>query len=213
MRKCLPTCLGLIALTAAAYGATLPPVPMHSGWITFKKVEVHDGFKVFRRYGFMGDADNPFQNLLMFNCAKDVTKAASHITFVLPKNFKPDSFPRSTWLPKMDVRFQINHMQSVSMPGEYHDGELYFDLNTDTKENFTKIMLADTLAVGFGDKNDIVQFEFTDRVDGLFSEYIEEFKRGQLGELTHYSRTGAGSVIDACNAYQQADSASSMAPK
>ena len=213
MYVCLRTCIGIIALTAVAYGATLPPVPMHSGWITFKKVEEHDGFKVFRRYGFTGDANNPFQNLLMFNCAKDVTKAASHITIVLPKHFQPESFPRSTWLPKMDVRFQINDKQSVLMPGEYHDGELYFDLNADTEEKFTRIMLADTLAVGFGDKNDIVQFEFTDKVDGIFSEYIETFKRGQLGELTHYSRTGVGSVIDSCNAYQQAGSMGPMAPK
>ena len=202
MRVCVSTCVGFIILTAAAYGATLPPVPMHSGWITLKNVEEHDGFKIFRRYAFMGSTDNPFQNLMMFNCAKDITKAASHITFVLPKGFQPSSFPRATWLPKMEARFLINHNQSVLISGEYHDGELYFDLNTDTKDNFTRIMLADTLAVGFGEKNDVIQFEFTDKIDAFFSEYIEEVQHGQFGELTHYTRTGVGSVIESCKAYQ-----------
>jgi hypothetical protein len=142
----------------------------------------------------------------MFNCSKDVSKAASHLTFVLPKTFKPDSFPRSTWFPKIDVRFLIDSKLSVLMSGEYRDGEFYVDLNTDSEDNFDRIMLADTLAVGFGDKNDIIQFEFTEKIDGLFAEYVQTLVNNNLGEMTHYTRKGVGSVAESCTAYQNGGS-------
>ena len=176
MRLFVSACISFAVVAVGAYATTLPPIPPHSGWITLKNAEENDGFKIFRRYGYLGGTDNPLQNLIMFNCSKDVTKAASHLTFVLPKGFQPDLFPRTTWLPKIEARFQINDKLSVLMPTEYHNGELYFDLSSDTKDNFDKVMLADTLAIGFGDKNDIIQFEFTDRVDDFFAEYMKESK-------------------------------------
>ena len=203
MRLFLSAFILLAALTAATYAARLPRIQMHSGWVIFKDDEVRDGFKIFRRYGYTGDYDaNPMPNLITFKCSKDVTKAASYLTFVLPKSFQPDSFPRSTWLPKIDVRILIDDDLSVLMPGEYRNGEFYFDLNTDTRDKFDKIMLADTLAISFGDKNDILQFQFTEKLDGFFSDFIQKFG-SQFGEMTHYSRVGSGSVTDSCNAYQQ----------
>src|SRR6266536_1070257 len=113
MRTCLAVFMTFVALLTATYAATLPPIPMHSGWVTFKNIEGGDGFKTFRRYGYLGDDATPLPNLILFNCSKDVSKAASHLTFVLPKTFKPDSFPRSTWFPKLDVRFLIDSKLSV----------------------------------------------------------------------------------------------------
>ena len=194
----------LAALTPPGYAATLPPIQMHSGWVTFKNIEVRDGFKIFRRYGFMGaEADTPLPNLIMFNCSQNVAKAASHLTFVLPHFFQPNSFPRSKWLPKINVRVLIDRSLSVSMLGEYHDGELYIDLTTDNYDVFHKIMLSDALALGFGDQNDIIEFEFTEKMDGFFSEFIHKFGSGDFGKMTHYSKAGIGSVADACKAYQQ----------
>lgn len=210
MRTCLAVFMTFVALSTATYAATLPPIPMHSGWVTFKNTEGVDGFKTFRRYGILGDDTTSMPNLIMFNCSKDVSKAASHLTFVLPKAFMPDSFPRSTWLPKIDFRILIDSKLSVLMAGEYRNGEFYLDLNTDSKENFDRIMLADTLAIGFGDKNDIVQFEFTEKIDGFFAEYIEKLGKSDLGEMTHYPRKGVGSMIDSCTAYQNAGSERSL---
>jgi hypothetical protein len=212
MRTCLAVFLTYVALSTATYAATFPPIQMHSGWVTFKNIEGYDGFKTFRRYGYSGD-DASFPNLTMFNCSKDVSKAASHLTFVLPKTFKPDSFPRSAWFPKIDVRFLINSNLSILMSGEYRNGELYFDLDTDSKDNFDRIMLADTLAIGFGDKNDIVQFEFTEKIDRLFAGYIEKLDNNNLGEMTHYPRKGVGSVAESCTAYQNAVSEKPLGPE
>jgi hypothetical protein len=209
----LCACIWLAALTTAAYPATLPPIQTQSGWVTFKNIEVRDDFKIFRRYGYI---DNPQygypRNFIMFNCSKGASKAASHLTFVLPKEFQPDSFPRTTWLPKIGVRFLIDNQLSVSMPGEYRDGELYFDLDTDTMGNFEKLMAADTLAVGFGDKNDVVQFQFTEQFDELFSAFIKD-TGSKLGEMTHYSRTGTGGVDESCKAYQQSGPQKPMGPE
>jgi hypothetical protein len=98
------------------------------------------------------------------------------------------------------------------MPGEYRDGELYFDLDTDTMGNFDKLMAADTLAVGFGDKNDIVQFQFTEQFDELFSAFIKD-TGSKLGEMTHYSRTGTGGVDESCKAYQHSGLQKPMCPE
>jgi aspartyl protease family protein len=173
---------------------------MHSGWVTSQKFLEDNGFMRFRRYGISGNDKNPLPNLIIFNCSKDVNKT-SHLTFILPQDFPVKSFPRSEWLPQINVRFRINDKLSVPMPGEYHDGEFYFDLNNDTRDNFEKIMSADKLAMGFGDKNDVIQFEFTEKIDQLFSAVIK--KLPWMGEFTHYSRAGDGSVIEACEAYQQ----------
>jgi hypothetical protein len=203
MRLFLSAVILLTALTATTYARSLPRIQMHSGWVSFKNNEINDGFKIFRRYGYIGDYDaNPMPNLIMFNFSKDVTKAASYLTFVLPKPFQPDSFPRSTWLPKIDVRILIDGDLSLLMPGEYRDGEFYFDLNTDTKDRFNKIMLADTLAIGFGDKNDILQFQFTEKMEALFSDFVQNVG-SEFGKMTHYSRAGVGSVTESCSAYQQ----------
>ena len=205
MRFCLTTWIVLIALATAAYAVTLPAIPMHAGWITFTKIEEHNGFKLFRRYGYFRHAKNSVPNLIIFNCSKDVRKAASYLTFILPEDFQPASFPRSTWLPKIDVRFQINDKSSALMPGEYHNGEFYFDLNIDTTDNFEKIMLADKLAMSFGNKNDVIQYEFTEKVNQLFSAFTKKFRR-KFGGMTHYSQAGADSVAQACQAYQQSGS-------
>jgi hypothetical protein len=208
-RHCLLVCMALAAATSAAKSATLPPIQMHSGWVTFKNIEIKDEFKIFRRYGVIDDSP---KNLIMFNCSRDVSKAASHLTFVLPKDFHPESFPRSAWLPKIDVRVLIDDKLSVLMPAEYRDGEFYFDLNTDTQKNFDKSMLADTLALGFGDKNDIIQYEFTDKFDAMFAAFIKDIG-GKFGEMTHYTRTGADSVEDSCAAYQQSGRQTAMGPE
>jgi predicted aspartyl protease len=205
MRFCLPTWIVLIALATVAYAVTLPAIPMHAGWITFTKIDEDNGFKLFRRYGYFRNAKNSVPNLIIFNCSKDVRKAASYLTFILPNDFQPASLPRSTRRPKIDVRFQINDKSSVLMPGEYHNGEFYFDLNIDTSDNFEKIMLADKLAMEFGDKNDVIQYEFTEKIDQLFSTLLKKFRR-KFGGMTHYSRVGADSVAQACQAYQQSGS-------
>jgi hypothetical protein len=199
-RLSLSTWIILTALGASTYAATLPPIQMHSGWVTSQKVPEDNGFMLFRRYGISGNDKNPFPNLIIFNCSKDVNKA-SHLTFILPNDFPLKSFHRSEWLPKINVRFRIDDKLSVPMPGEYQDGEFYFDLNNDTRDHFEKIMSADKLAIGFGDQNDVIQFEFTEKIDQLFSAVIKELP--WMGEFTHYSRTGVGSVIEACEAYQQ----------
>jgi hypothetical protein len=198
-RHCLLVCLSLTAATSAAEGATLLPIPTQSGWVTFKDIEEKGDFKIFRRYGVINET---LRNMIMFNCSKDFSKAASHLTFVLPKEFHPDSFPRSTWLPKIEVRVLIDDRLSVLMPAEYRDGELFADLNTDTQENFEKLMLADTLAIGLGGKNDIIQYHFTDKIDAMFTAFIQD-TGSKFGEMTHYSRAGAGSVAESRKAYQQ----------
>jgi TPR repeat protein len=180
-----------------------PPISMHSGWVTIKNDEVTpDGFMVFRRYGYLEqDGLIPFANLIMFACSKDVTNAASHLTFVLPKGFQPKSFPRETWLPKTSVRFLINDHRSVEMPGEYRNGEFFFDWNPDTDKNFSEVMLSDKIALGFGEKNDIIQFQFTDAIDKAFSQIAP--KLTVKAQSTHYARDGVGGVLEACRAYQQ----------
>jgi hypothetical protein len=200
MRLCLSMWFMLTALAASTYAAPSPPIQMHSGWVTSQKFLEDNGFMLFRRYGVSGNDKNPFPNLIIFNCSKDVNKA-SHLTFILPQDFPLKSFPRSTWLPKINLRFRINDKLSVSMPGEYNGGEFFFDLNNDTRNNFEKIMSADKLAIGFGDKNDVIQFEFTEKIDQLFFAVIK--KLPWMGEFTHYSQTGVGSVIEVCEAYQQ----------
>src|SRR3974390_3832606 len=205
MRFSLVAGIVLFRLATTAYAVTLPAIPMHAGWITFTKIEEDNGFKLFRRYGYLRHAKNSAPNLIIFNCSKDVRKAASYLTFILPNDFQPGAFPRSTWLPKIDVRFQINDKPSALMPGEYHNGEFYFDLNIDTTDNFEKIMLADKLAMSFGNKNDVIQYEFTEKVDQLFSAFTKKFRR-KFGGMTHYSQAGADSVGQACQAYQQSGS-------
>jgi hypothetical protein len=171
-----------------------PQIPMHSGWVTLKNIEGTDkGFKVFRRYA-LGTEQTPLANLMMFKCSKDVTKAASHLVFVLPKDFQPDSFPRDTWLPKMSVRFVIDDQRSVSLPAEYRAGEFFLDWNSGTDEDFRMVMLSDNLAMGFGDKNDIVRLQFTEKMDALFSEVNKKVDTG-LGAITHYQRAGTGEFL------------------
>jgi len=179
------------------------PISMQSGWVTIKNDELTpDGFMVFRRYGYLEqDGMVPFANLIMFACSKDVTNAASHLTFVLPKGFQPKSFPRETWLPKTSVRFLINDHRSVEMPGEYRNGEFFFDWNPGTDKDFSEVMLSDKLALGFGEKNDIIQFQFTDAIDKAFSQIA--LKLTPKAQSTHYARDGVGGVLEACRAYQQ----------
>ena len=66
---CLSAFICLCALVTQGHPATLPPILMHSGWVTFKNIEDRGGFKIFRRYGYIGD---DFKNLIMFNCSRDV---------------------------------------------------------------------------------------------------------------------------------------------
>jgi hypothetical protein len=200
----------LCALVPPVYAKTLGPIQMHSGWVTFKSTEERNGFKIFRRYAYIGETvageaedASPFPNLIMFNCSKDVRRAASHLTIVLPKGFEPDSFPRITWLQKTTVRLLIDGHLSVEMPTECRDGEFYFDLTTETQESFGKAMLADTLAIGFGAQNDVVEFQFTEKIDGFFSEGIREVG-SPWGTMKHYTRAGPGSVTEACSQYQRA---------
>jgi hypothetical protein len=186
------------------------PIAMHSGWVTIKDKDIDGGFKVFRRYAYSEhDQKVPFANLIMFMCSKDVTSAASHLTFVLPKDYLPNSFPRDKWLPNTSVRFLIDDDLSVSMPGEYRNGEFHFDLNPDTSESFSRIMLSNKLAMGFGDKTDIVEFRFNNAIDTVFSEFGPKLSPGV--QIAHYERSGAGGVVDACIAYQQGAQSGSFA--
>jgi hypothetical protein len=63
-------------------------------------------------------------------------------------------------------------------------------------------MLADTIAVGFGEKTDILRLTFTDRFDGVFDE-LSKIPDFPLGEVSgHYTRAGVGSALEACDEYQ-----------
>jgi hypothetical protein len=52
-------------------------------------------------------------------------------------------------------------VSSVSVNGEYNKGEIYVDLTPDFKETFIKLMNADSVQIGFGDKNDTIKFIMT----------------------------------------------------
>jgi hypothetical protein len=192
---------------------SLPLFSMHSGWVTLNNNDVTPGgFKVFRRYALLSEQPG-FTNLMMFMCSNDLAKAASHVIVVLPKDVQPKSFARQTWLPRMFVRFLIDDQHSVSMPAEYRDGEFYIDWNTDTDHDFRAIMSSAKLTMGFGDSNDIIRFQFSEKIDAFFSEAVSQFSsavlrgdlaadsRGDLdvGQITQYSRFG---VLDACLEYQ-----------
>jgi len=188
--------------TAQPSASSAAPIPMHSGWVTIKDHEIDGGFKIFRRYAYSeNDQKVPFANLIMFLCSINSASAASHLTFVLPKGLQPNSFPRDKWLPKTSVRFLIDDHQSVSVPGEYRNGEFYFDWNSETNDDLSKIMLSNKLAMGFGDKNDIIEFRFIDGMDKLYSKFARKFMP-EL-QISHYEKSGVGGVLDACRAYQQ----------
>jgi hypothetical protein len=144
-----------------------------------------------------------FPNLLMFKCSKNSEKAASHLTVILPKNFKPESFARESSFPEIDVLFLIDGRLPVAMSGEYKQGELFFDLTTETRENFDKILNADSLALSFGEKNDRVEFQFNQRLDALLSSFFNAPEQvAQFGPMTMYARSGAGGIGGACRQYQ-----------
>jgi hypothetical protein len=191
----------------------MPPIHAQSNWVTFKNEETKGQFKIFRRYAYLGPSFG-FPNLIMFNCSQDVSKAPSYLTFVLPKAFQPVSFDRDAWLPKLDVRFLIDGHQSILLSGEYLKSELYFDLNTDTIDDFDKLLVANTLALNFGEKNDIIEFNFMEKMDALFSAYVTETGgTSQLGAMTKYAQSGSGGMGDACRRYQSNTSLKSESAK
>jgi TPR repeat protein len=196
----------------ANQGGASAPIAMHSGWVTIENSEVTpDGFKIFRRYAYdEQDQTTPFVNLILFSCSKDVARAASHLTILLPKSYQPSSFSRDKWLPKTSVRFLIDGQVSVAVAGEYRNGEFYFDWNPDTNDQFDKIMRSNKLAMGFGDKNDIVEFQFVDAIDNVFSQFAPKLSPGV--QITHYAKTGADGVMDACRAYQAVRAAQTRRP-
>ncbi len=184
-------------------GATSPtpaqPIPTHSGWVTLKNLEIVGGDMIFRKYSFLRDGtDIPIRNLILYTCR--LAKESSYLTIIVPKNFTTRSFPVESWLPRIDVRILINGQSSLGMTGEYRNREFYFDFTSENEEDFRAILGANSLGLGFGKENDILEFEFTDKVDAAFSEVAPKLY-GEQGPLTLYSKQ---QVQEACNQFRRA---------
>jgi hypothetical protein len=65
------------------------------------------------------------------------------------------------------------------------------------------VAAANTLALSFGEKNDTMEFNFTEKMDALFSAYVTETGGlSEFGAMTQYAHSGAGGLGDACRRYQ-----------
>jgi hypothetical protein len=197
-----------ISVSSAAYADTLPDAPAvetsmtqaiqtNTGWVIVRGLEKSSNSVMFRRYSY---ADNRFPNLIIFNCAIGSTMTLSNLTFIVPKNLQIKSFPRESWFLKFEFRVLINDVSSVSADGEYNKGEIYVDLTPSFKDNFTKLMTADSIQIGFGGSNDEIKFIMTNKVNKVLVDpkVIKMFP--SLGRFRFFSNAD---VFDACKKYGQ----------
>lgn len=185
-------------MTALPANGLADPIPTQSGWVTLKRNETNpsSGDKLFRRYSVvLDDRSNPFRNLLIYNCSRT---HYSHLTVIVPQGYQIKSFPREHWVPRFSAIFLVGKT-SFSMPGEYRNGELFFDLTDETHDAFVRVMNASAFSLAFGARNDIIEFEIQPRVDDLYEEL---FAKGMSdhGPATFYKSSGA--VESACREHQ-----------
>jgi hypothetical protein len=92
---------------------------------------------------------------------------------------------------------------SLQFPAEYNSGEIYIDFTEDSKADLRSVIMADTLSLGFGEKNDVINYQFSDKIDAFTSdpEFIRMFA-SDMGRATHFSKREA---IDACAHYESSN--------
>ena len=200
-------CVLCIALSSVAYADTLLHTPAvevggtqaiqtSTGWAIATGLERSSNSVMFRRYSYVDDGG--FRNLIIFNCSIGSARTLSNLTFIVPKDIQIKSFPGESWLPKFEFRVLINDVSSVSADGEYNKGEIYVDLTPDFKENFVKLMNADSIQIGFGHKNDVIKFVMTNKMNNALVDPELIKMMPNLGKLTFFSNAD---VFDACKKY------------
>lgn len=175
--------------------ATAEPYIMQNDWVTFKGKEYSEGYKLYRRYAFTSDEKQQLANLIVFHCA--LSNGPTYVSLQLPRLFQVRSFSRDKSFPTLNSRFTIPGQQSLSLTGEYKDGEFYFDLTDDTFETIGEIMEAERVSLGFGEKNDVFEFGFTGAVAKSFKAFAKEEQLDRkLGAISHYT---SQEMLDDCS--------------
>lgn len=181
------------ALVSFRAEAAADAIATTSGWMKFVKDKPNLDFELYRKYSY---TESGFPNTIILNCAKAKSKYLPHLTIVLPKSYEPSSFGRDSWQPKIKIHFLVDDKTSFALEGEYRKGEIYVDWTLDNSAEFELIIMADDLAVAFGDRNDMLNFHFTEKMDAVLSEIQKSGMMGaERGPMSHYSRKEA---LDRC---------------
>lgn len=178
---------------------TLPVLEIESGWSVMKDAETNGPYKLFRKYMFDKDG---FKNVIIFNCSKKEGHPFSNLTVVFPPTIEIKSFPRMSWEPKIDVRVLIGDKSSVSMLGEYRDGELYIDMTPNGRNYFKSMLEGNTIAFAFGEKNDVISFILTEKMDNFIADPATIKLLPEIERFSHYSRSEA---LNICKTFQESN--------
>jgi hypothetical protein len=162
-------------------------LPSGSKWITLGNVGVGE-FTLYRRYAFnLADETQSMPNVWIMSCPGPNNNSYPHLDLVLPKMFGVRSFRRDNWIPKLTVRFLIDGGYSVTMEGEYQDGEIFFDDRPGQESQFKQVLGAKELSIGFGEENDIISFAFSGKVDGILADMLKRSETARTaGQMTSY---------------------------
>lgn len=169
----------------------------HSGWVTFKKIETKDGFKIFRRYAYTSEG---FQNILLYNCSREPRKVLSHLTVILPRDYVRRFALRNSWKPNATIRILVDDKYSITVDAEYIGNEVFIDDSEKNRDGLRKILLADSLKIATSNDDNPLFFIFTEKMDSFFREAAPKFGYPEkFGAMTHFSRF---EMEDACRKYQ-----------
>lgn len=175
----------LTMLAALASAAADEPIPTTSNWYVLGKARADPDFDLYRRYAVLQDADQPFPNVLIINCARGDTYF-THFTVELPRAFALKSFARGSWFPKLTARFVADGGAPFTMEGEYRDGEFFFDDRPDQHDGFQRALAARNLSIAFGDKNDTIVFAVLDTMNAVMDGVLKDAGADATGTVESY---------------------------
>jgi hypothetical protein len=172
---------------------------LQDGWLLSSRGALSSyGQLIFRRYGYRKET-TAILNVMLFYCSS-TNRKYNNMDFVIPKDYKINSFPRDHIDPQLPILILVDNTSILHFEADYKNGEIFIDRTPENSVAFDAVLGGRELAIGFG-ADDLLHYYLTPNMDGFLKEASATMGLGtvELGDTMFVSRLSASRL---CQEFQ-----------